>query len=133
MCLFCSFRSSFQNSACSFQKQRNCRYSNFPYFSGFLRCNRQKSLKYQAFRQIQSCPKPPSKITKQPLTHKTRNQLYLTVPWVRIPPSPPSKGNEKDIAQETPDFIGGFAVSTVRKKSAILRMRKWCIFLGGRL
>jgi hypothetical protein len=25
-------------------------------------------------------------------------------------------GNEKDIAQETPDFIGGFAVSTVRKK-----------------
>ena len=25
----------------------------------------------------------------------------------------PSKGNEKDIAQETPDFIGGFAVSTV--------------------
>ena len=24
-----------------------------------------------------------------------------------------SKGNEKDIAQETPDFIGGFAVSTV--------------------
>jgi len=24
-------------------------------------------------------------------------------------------GNEKDIAQETPDFIGGFAVSTVRK------------------
>ena len=72
MCLFCSFRSSFQNSACSFRKQRNCRYSNFPYFSGFLRCNRQKSLKYQAFRQIQSCPKPPSKITKQPLTHKTR-------------------------------------------------------------
>ena len=75
MCLFCSFRSSFQNSACSFQKQRNCRYSNFPYFSGFLRCNRKKSLKYQAFRQIQSCPKPPSKITKQPLTHKTRNQV----------------------------------------------------------
>ena len=75
MCLFCSFRSSFQNSACSFQKQRNCRYSNFPYFSGFLRCNRQKSLKYQAFRQIQSRPKPPSKITKQPLIHKTRNQV----------------------------------------------------------
>lgn len=75
MCLFCSFRSSFQNSACSFQKQQNCRYSNFPYFSGFLRCNRQKSLKYQAFRQIQSRPKPPSKITKQPLTYKTRNQV----------------------------------------------------------
>lgn len=24
----------------------------------------------------------------------------------------PSKGNEKDIAQETPDFIGGFAFSS---------------------
>ena len=52
---------------------------------------------------------------------------------IRILAPAPSKGNEKDIAQETPDFIGGFAVSTVRKKSAILRMRKWCIFLGGRL
>ena len=45
----------------------------------------------------------------------------------------PSMGNEKDVAQETPDFIGGFAVSTVRKKFAILRMRKWCIFLCSRL
>ena len=89
MCLFCSFRSSFQNSACSFQKERNCRYSNFPYFSGFLRCNRQKSLKYQAFRQIQSCPKPPSKITKQPLTYKTRNAVDRKVSRVRIPNSPP--------------------------------------------
>ena len=88
---FCSFRSSFQNSACSFQKQRNCRYSNFPYFSGFLRCNRQKSLKYQAFRQIQSRPKPPSKITKQPLTYKTRNQFDGNVTRVRIPLSPPTK------------------------------------------
>lgn len=34
MCLFCSFRSSFQNSACSFQKQRKCRYSNSPVFNG---------------------------------------------------------------------------------------------------
>ncbi|MDD7614722.1 MAG: hypothetical protein PUJ59_04375, partial [Clostridiaceae bacterium] len=34
VCLFCSFRSSFQNSACSFQKQRKCRYSNFPLFIG---------------------------------------------------------------------------------------------------
>ena len=86
MCLFCSFRSSFQNSACSFQKQRNCRYSNFPYFSGFLRCNRQKSLKYQAFRQILSRPKPPSKIAKQPLIHKTRNppQLRLFRPPVSL-------------------------------------------------
>ena len=44
---------------------------------------------YQAFRQIQSRPKPPSKITKQPLTHKTRNQLIRKGPWVRIPPLPP--------------------------------------------
>ena len=34
ICLFCSFRSSFQNSACSFRKQRKCRYSNFPLFIG---------------------------------------------------------------------------------------------------
>ena len=53
--------------------------------------------------------------------------------WVQVPFSAPSMGNEKDIAQETPDFIGGFAVSTVRKKFAILRMRKWCIFLCSRL
>ena len=25
------------------------------------------------------------------ITGLTRNQLYLTVPWVRIPPSPPNK------------------------------------------
>ena len=31
---------------------------------------------------------------------------------VQISPSPPSKGYKKDVAQETPDFIGGFAVST---------------------
>lgn len=34
-------------------------------------------------------------------------------PQVRTLSLRPSKGNEKDIAQETPDFIGGFAVSTV--------------------
>ena len=34
-------------------------------------------------------------------------------PQVRLLSLGPSKGNEKDIAQETPDFIGGFAVSTV--------------------
>ena len=97
MCLFCSFRSSFQNSACSFQKQRNCRYSNFPYFSGFLRCNRQKSLKYQAFRQILSRPKPPSKIAKQPLIHKTRNAVDRKVSRVRIPNSPPQKPVNKPV------------------------------------
>ena len=37
---------------------------------------------------------------------------------VRPPPPAPSKGNEKDIAQETPDFIGGFAVSTAEKTAS---------------
>lgn len=91
MCLFCSFRSSFQNSACSFQKQRKCRYSNFPVFIGILAAQPPKKPKYQAFRRIRSTPKLPSKITKQPLTHKTRNQVAFTGSWVRIPPLPPSK------------------------------------------
>ena len=32
---------------------------------------------------------------------------------VQVPSPAPSKGYKKDVAQETPDFIGGFAVSTV--------------------
>ena len=59
------------------------------YLSGFQRYNRQKAFNIKHFRRIRSIPKLPSKIAKQPLIHKTRNQLYLTVPWVRIPPSPP--------------------------------------------
>jgi len=38
--------------------------------------------------------------------------------WVQVPSPAPSKGNEKDIAQETPDFIGGFAVSTAEKTAS---------------
>ena len=38
-----------------------------------------------------------------------------TVARVQISPSPPSKGYKKDVAPETPDFIGGFAVSTAEK------------------
>lgn len=30
----------------------------------------------------------------------------------------PSKGYKKDVAQETPDFIGGFAVSTAEKTTS---------------
>ena len=30
----------------------------------------------------------------------------------------PSKGYKKDVAQETPDFIGGFAVSTAEKTAS---------------
>ena len=44
MCLFCSFRSSFQNSACSFRKQRKCRYSNFLLFFGISTAQPPKSL-----------------------------------------------------------------------------------------
>ena len=39
---------------------------------------------------------------------------------VRAPSAPPSKGYKKDVAPETPDFIGGFAVSTAEKQQAIL-------------
>ena len=37
---------------------------------------------------------------------------------VRIHPLPPSKGYKKDVAPETPDFIGGFAVSTAEKTTS---------------
>lgn len=41
-----------------------------------------------------------------------RQTLTLFV-GVQIPIPQPSKGYKKDVAPETPDFIGGFAVSTV--------------------
>ena len=37
------------------------------------------------------------------------------MPQVRILSPGPSKGYKKDVAPETPDFIGGFAVSTAEK------------------
>lgn len=37
---------------------------------------------------------------------------------VRAPSAPPSKGYKKDVAPETPDFIGGFAVSTAEKTAS---------------
>lgn len=59
-------------------------------YRDFCGATAKKCLKYQAFRQIQTRPKPPSKITKQPLTYKTRNALgQETVAWVRLPPSAP--------------------------------------------
>ena len=39
--------------------------------------------------------------------------LQNRVPRVQVLLPLPSKGYKKDVAQETPDFIGGFAVSTV--------------------
>lgn len=45
----------------------------FLYLSGFQRHNRQKAFNIKHFRRIRSIPKLPSKIAKQPLTHKTRN------------------------------------------------------------
>ena len=47
--------------------------------------------------------------------HAPRNRVVRKGTWVRIPPSPPSKGYKKDVAPETPDCIGGFAVSTAEK------------------
>ena len=44
--------------------------------------------------------------------------LLSTTSVVRIHPLPPSKGYKKDVAQETPDFIGGFAVSTAEKTTS---------------
>ena len=66
------------------------------YLSGFLRRNRPKSLKYQAFRRIQSSPKQPPKIAKQPLTHKTRNAVGREIPGARvqISSSPPKKSEK---------------------------------------
>ena len=46
-----------------------------------------------------------------------RQTLTLFV-GVRIPIPQPSKGYKKDVAQETPDFIGGFAVSTAEKTTS---------------
>lgn len=37
---------------------------------------------------------------------------------VQVPPSALSKGYKKDVAPETPDFIGGFAVSTAEKTAS---------------
>lgn len=37
---------------------------------------------------------------------------------VQILPPQPSKGYKKDVAPETPDFIGGFAVSTAEKTAS---------------
>ena len=45
------------------------------YLSGFQRYNRQKAFNIKHFRRIRSIPKLPSKIAKQPLIHKTRNQV----------------------------------------------------------
>ena len=52
------------------------------------------------------------------ITGLTRNQFGSNPTRVRIPLSPPSKGYKKDVAPETPDFIGGFAVSTAEKTTS---------------
>lgn len=44
-------------------------------YRGFSSITAQKAIHIKRFRRIQSSPKPPSKITKQPLTYKTRNQV----------------------------------------------------------
>ena len=39
-------------------------------------------------------------------------------PWLYIRGVSTSKGYKKDVAPETPDFIGGFAVSTAEKTTS---------------
>ena len=48
---------------------------------------------------------------------QTVNLLSVTS-VVRIHLLPPSKGYKKDVAPETSDFIGGFAVSTAEKTAS---------------
>ena len=73
----------------------------------FCGATAKKAFNIKHFRQIQSRPKPPSKITKQPLTYKTRNQLGSNPPRVRISPSPPHNHNICDTS-ENPLYIRGF-------------------------
>ncbi len=40
------------------------------------------------------------------------------MPQVQVLSPRPSKGYKKDVAPETPDFIGGFAVSTSEKTAS---------------
>lgn len=69
-------------------------------YRDFSGATAQKAFNFKRFRRIQSIPKLPSKITKLPLTHKTRNQFVgNSGTWVRIPPRPPKKIS---------DFFGDF-------------------------
>ena len=76
------------------ENSENAVIRTFLYFSGFRRHNRQKAFNIKHFRRIRSIPKLPSKIAKQPLTHKTRNQFASNRTWVRIPSSPPKKSSK---------------------------------------
>lgn len=62
-------------------------------------------------------------------SRKGRKKLFLAeiafigpfgsrMPQVRVLSPRPSKGYKKDVAPETPDFIGGFAVSTAEKTAS---------------
>lgn len=59
-------------------------------FTAFSMRKVQKTLKTRHFRGSRICRYLPSNSAKFGFCHLTRNQLYLTVPWVRIPPTPPS-------------------------------------------
>ena len=69
------------------------------YLSGFQRHNRQKAFNIKHFRRIRSIPKLPSKIAKQPLTHKTRNAVSRKASRVRIPNSPPKSPVNKRVCR----------------------------------
>ena len=57
------------------ENSENAVIRTFLYLSGFQRRNRKKAFNIKHFRRIRSIPKLPSKIAKQPLIHKTRNQV----------------------------------------------------------
>ena len=57
----------------------------------------QKSVAAQGLSPFPKLPSPTTADTEMPSANKTRNQLYLTVPWVRIPLAPPSRAcNQAD-------------------------------------
>ena len=66
------------------KNSENAAIRTFPYLSGFQRHNRQKAFNIKHFRRIRSIPKLPSKIAKQPLTHKTRNAVGREIPGARV-------------------------------------------------
>ena len=72
-------------------------------FQAVPRARMQKQIKYAGVAELADAP-----------------DLGSGVPDVKVQVLSPaqSKGYKKDVAQETPDFIGGFAVSTAEKTTS---------------
>ena len=91
-------------------------------YRDFCGATAKKCLKYQAFRQIQTRPKPPSKITKQPLTYKTRNQFASNRTWVRIPSSPPKSPVNSRVFWTFPFSWRGVVLAKNTENPALFRL-----------